>query len=123
MNYEFRTMKTPILFCISFRYQSFANRFVLYVFLFSLAFTRLCCSAILVGDLLRQNSLRIRKSTLYILLTCLERAHSHLNTHASRTVISTPPPSMSSILLLTLRPCLLYSYNSISRIRSDLLLS
>lgn len=43
-----------------------------------------------IGNLLRQNSLRIRKSTLYFFLTCLERAHSRLNTRASRTAISTP---------------------------------
>lgn len=41
-------------------------------------------------NLLRRNSLRIRKSTLYFLLTCLERAHSCLNTRASRTAISIP---------------------------------
>lgn len=73
----------------------FTNRCVLYVFWYALffpeAFTRFLLSyTILVGNLLRQNSLRIRKSTLYFLLTCLERAHSCLNTRASRTAISIP---------------------------------
>lgn len=51
----------------------------------------------LVGNLLRRNSLRIRKSTLYFLLTCLKRAHSrsYHNTRASRITIH-PPRSTSS---------------------------
>ena len=69
--------------------------------------------AILVGNLLRQNSLRIRKSTLYFLLTCLERAHSCLNRRASRIPVSIL--SISSISFLILPPYMLYS-----RICSDL---
>lgn len=84
------------------------SHFVLYFVLISIFYKPFCfiyflvCSvffrsfykvllpyAILIGNLLGQNSLRIRKSTFYFLLTCLERAHSRLNTRASRTATST----------------------------------
>lgn len=86
-------------------WRSFFLPRLLYVFLLS--------HAILVGNLLRRNSLRIRKSTLYFLLTCLERAHSCLNTRASRTAISTPSTSSNTFFASpSYLPC-----NTVSRIR------
>jgi hypothetical protein len=118
-----RSTNSLILFCILF--QCFTNRFVSSVFLVRSVFLRsfykvLLSYAILVGNLLGQNSLRIRKSTFYFLLTCPERAHSRLNTRASRTAISTPFNVFQYPFLPFLR---LYPYNSVSRIRFDLLLS
>lgn len=69
--------------------------------------------AIPVGNLPRRNSLRIRKSTLYFVLTCLKRAHVLTHTrHARRSAIH--PVQHLPILFLTLLPNLLYPCNSVS---------
>lgn len=101
-----------ILPYILFRYQFFTN-VLLYtffnMFLLKILQGSVVSHAIFVDNSVRQNLLRIYKFILYFLLTCLERAHSCLNTHASRTVISTP-----SISSNTFSYYLFYPYNSVS---------
>lgn len=74
--------------------------------------------ALLAGNLPGQNSLRIRKSTFYFLLTCPERAHSRFNTRASRTAISIPfnvfqyPFLPFFVSSLSVQFCITYSLRS-----------
>lgn len=92
--FELQTLKT-FSFCFIYCFYINSLQTVLFYTFFTVCsiFFRSSYKVLLshaIGNLLRQNSLRIRKSTLYFFLTCLERAHSRLNTRASRTAISTP---------------------------------